>query len=207
MRNRALVLGIVSCVGVAMLASQAFGVGIGYTASDRAAYQKLETTIVSFTFNEQPLEEAVDFLTTLGGVNIVLDKRKVEAGKTVTLKLQNVTLYTAVKLLTEQVGLKWIVRDGIAFISDDEGTKMEPITIVYDCSDLMAVAPNFEGPTFELQNISGNSGGRGGSGGGSSIFSSDTSAGKKDEEGKSREELLNDLVDLIKQVIEPGTWE
>ncbi len=179
----------------------------GRTAADRAVYQKLESAVVSFTFSEQPLEEAFDFLQTLAQVNIVLDKRAVEAGKTVTLKLNNVELVTAIKLVCEQVGLKWTVRDGVVFVSNEEGVKSEPLTIVYDVADLLTVPPNFEGPTFELQNISGNRGGAGGGGGsGQSIFTDTTDKAATDVT-KTREELLTELVDLIKQVIEPGTWE
>ena len=184
--------------------------GIGYGAADRQVYQKLDGTIVSFTFSDQPLEEAIDFLSTLGGVNIVLDRRKVEAGKTVTLKLTNVTLTTAIKLITEQVGLKWVVREGVAFISDEEGTTLEPVTVVYDVSDFLAVPPNFEGPAIELQNLSSNRGGRGGggAGGGVSPFGADQGAdAKQADSAKSRDELLQDLVDLIRSVIEPGTWD
>ena len=182
----------------------------GLTASDRLVYQKLETTIVSFTFNEQPLEEAINFLATLGDVNIVIDRKKVEAGKTVTLKLTNVPLLTAVKLVTEQAGLKWIVREGVVFLSDEEGTKREPVTIVYDVADFLAIPPNFKGPNIELQSIGAAAarGGSGGSGGGG-IFGGDSEeeSDETDDSKKSSEELLKELVDLIKSVIEPGTWD
>jgi len=181
---------------------------LGLSAADRAVYQKLDGTIVSFTFNEQPLEEAIDFLGTLGNLNIVLDRRKVEAGKTITLKLTNVTLTTAVKLITEQVGLKWVVREGVVFISDEEGTTQEPVTLVYDVSDFLAVPPDFQGPNIELQNITGNRGGRGSTGtGGGGIWEDQTGSAKEKESAKTRDELLQDLVDLIQSVIEPGTWE
>jgi hypothetical protein len=213
-------------VGIAVLvlvaaASQNFAAGIGLTLADRQAWQKLDSTIVSFTFNEQPIEEAVDFLSTLGGVNIILDRHKVEAGKTITLKLNNVPLTTALKLLTEQVSLKWIIRDGVAFISDEEGTRQEPVTVVYDVADFLATPPDFQGPTFELQNMAGANGGRsgsssGGSSGGGSIFGGANGAGgggtgsgggTNTEQSKTREELLADLIDLIRSVIEPGSWD
>ena len=177
--------------GVALVALVAAGQGVfGVTLSDQAVTQKLDTTIVSFTFSEQPLEEAVEFLQTLAGVNIVLDKRKVEAGKTVTLKLANVELVTAVKLITEQVGLKWIVRDGVIFISDEEGTKQEPVTVVYDVSDLLTVPPNYQGPEMELQSISANRGGSGGSSSGSIFGDTGNADTGNDDAKKSREELL-----------------
>ena len=177
---------------------------------DRKVRQQLEETVVSFTFNEQPVMEALDFLQTLGNVNIVPDRSKFEdPNKTITLKLTNVSLETAIKLLTEQLGLKWIIRDGIVFISDEEGIKRPPETNAYDVRDLLADIPNFSGPTFELQNIAGNRGGRGSTGGtgGTSIFSEDTGTKTQEEAGKSADESLNDLIDLIKQVIESGTWD
>lgn len=178
----------------------------GMTRAERAVYQRLDTTVVSFTFNDQPLEEALDFLSTLGGVNVVLDRRKVEEGKTITLKLTNVTLSTAIKLITEQVELKWIVRDGVVYISDEEGTRREPVTIVYDVADLLAMPPNFQGPNIELQSITG---GRGSSstGGNTGFTPFEEEDDPEAEDHKTREELLQELVDLIRSVIEPGSWE
>ncbi len=169
----------------------------GLTAADRVVRQKLDETIVSFTFNEQPFEEAMDFLAALGKVNIVIDHRKVEAGKTLTLKLS-----------VEQAALKWTVRDGVVVISDEEGIKSEPVTVVYDVSDMLAVPPNFEGPTIELGAI------------GTSVAANreskttepgwpgiaDEPKEKKDTE-KTREELLQEIVQLVKDLIESGTWE
>jgi len=178
--------------------------------TDRKVRQQLEETMVSFTFNQQPVMEAIDFLGTLGNMNIVPDRTKfADPNKTVTLKLSNVSLETAIKRLTEQLGLKWIIRDGIVFISDEEGIKRPPETNTYDVRDLLAEAPNFPGPTFELQNIAGNRGGRRGAVGtpGTSIFAEDTGTKKEGEGGRSREEALNDLVELTKQVIEAGTWD
>jgi len=80
--------------------------------------QQLENTIVSFTFDEQPFTEAIDFLQTLGNVNIVIDRSQVKPkDMTVTLKLTNVPLKTAVKLCVEQLALRYTIRDGIVFIS------------------------------------------------------------------------------------------
>ena len=49
----------------------------GVTPQDERVYRKLEDTVVSFTFNDQPFADAIEFLQTLGNVNIVLDRRKV----------------------------------------------------------------------------------------------------------------------------------
>ena len=190
----------------ALVAPMVFAVP-GVPAADRLVRNKLRTTIVTFTFSEQPLEDAIDFLSTLGSINIVLDKRKVEEGLTVTLKLSNVMLETGLKLVTEQVELKWVVKDGVVYISDEEGTKQEPITVVYPVGDLLAVPPDYEGPTFDLSTLSENtgSGSGGGGGGGRGIF--DDTDDDEGTESETRAELLEQLVDLIRTTIAPGTWD
>lgn len=215
MRNSTLTC---ACAGLVLVlfASGAFGVtaagyrdrvvvtapGARMAAADVAVSRALADTVVSFTFSEQPLEEAFEFLGTLGNINIVIDRRKIEAGKTVTLKLSDVPLLTAVKLVAEQAGVKWIVRDGVVMVTDEEGAKSEPVTVVYDVGDLLAVAPDYDGPTVDLPDI-----GRG------PTVASDPFPGpiledepKKDSE-KTRETLLDELLSLIRETIDPGTWD
>jgi type II secretory pathway component GspD/PulD (secretin) len=173
---------------------------------DRAVRRKLEETPVSFTFADQSVAEAINFLQEVSKVNIVVDRAKIPEGKTVTLKLGDVSLETALNLLSEQIELKWVIRDGVVRISDAEGVKQRPEINTYDVGDLLADVPNFQGPTFELQNISSN---RGGSGSGSSIFS-DSESGKgstTEETTKSAEESLQDLITLVKEVIDPTSWD
>ena len=142
--------------------------------ADRKVRQKLEETVVSFTFVDQPVMEALAFLQTLGGVNIVPDRSKFQdPDLTVTLKLTNVKLATALNLLTEQIDLKWIVRDGLVFISDEEGTRLPPMSAAYDVRDLLRI-PRGIHPVAMV-----------------------------DETDKQ----LKDLCELIRTVIEPGTWE
>ena len=90
-------------------------------AEDRPVFDQLDQTIVSFTFNEQPVADAIDFFATLGKVNIVLDRGKLEKDQTVTLKLNNVKLATALELLAEQLDLRYTIRERVVFVSDEEG--------------------------------------------------------------------------------------
>ena len=94
------------------------------TDADRKALVTLDETVVTFLFNEQPYLEAFDFLQTLGKVNITMDRRAIkDPNTTVTLKLQNVPMRTAVKLCAEQLGLTWVIRDGVVFLSDEARVK------------------------------------------------------------------------------------
>ena len=98
MRRTAMTAMLVTAM-VVMLGGHALAAG--WTAKDALIRQKLDDTVVSFTFNDQPLEEAIDFLQTLGNVNIVLDRKQVEEGMHVTLKLNDVPLSTALSLAAD----------------------------------------------------------------------------------------------------------
>jgi hypothetical protein len=183
-------------------------------AVDAAVQQKLDSTVVTFNFSEQPVSAALDFLATIGGINIVPDTRSVEPTKTVTLKLSNVTLRAGLNFLVGQAGLKWTVRDGVVIVGDEEATKQEAITVVYDVRDFLAVPPDYEGPSFDLVNMQSTRGGTSsGSGANTGLFVGAGAPGapggtpQQPETSKTADQILQDLVLLIKTVIAPGTWD
>ena len=71
---------------------------------------------------------------------------------------------------------------------------------MHDVNDLLAIPVNFTGPSFNLSSLS-----RAGDSGGNPLFPEE--ADEPESEQKTREELLQELVDLIQDVIEPGTWD
>ncbi len=109
----------------------------GEDPKDQKVLEQLDTIKVTFEFNEQPFVEAIDFLQTLAKLNIVADKAKLKDAATVTLKLKDAPLSTALKLLTAQVDLTYGVRDGVILISDAEGLKRPPVRAMYDVADLL----------------------------------------------------------------------
>jgi len=174
----------------------------GRTAADERVYEKLEDTIVTFTFSDQPLAEAIDFLQVLSGENIVLDRRHVDEGKTVTLKLKDVSLKTALNFVTEQVALKWVVTDGVVVIGDEESTRQKPVTVVYDVLHLLARPPDFEGPEIDLGMMN-----RTESGAKEwNPFPREKTLEQPDRQ-KTREELTDELVEVIRATIAPESWE
>jgi len=173
----------------------------GVTPRDDRVYQRLETGLISFTFNEQPLAQAIDFLATVGNVNIVLDRSKADGAATVTLKLRDVSLRTALDFVTEQAELKWVVKGGVVFVSDEEGTTLKPVTVVYDVRHLLHRPPDFEGPEIELGSLA-----RSGSEDDQPTWPEPEDDPEKEQE-KTREELMDELVQLIREVIAPGSWD
>jgi len=178
----------------------------GVTPRDNRVYGQLEETLISFTFNDQPLGEAIDFLRTIGNVNIVLDRGKVDRDRTLTLKLKDVSLRSALDFVTEQAGLKWVVKGGVVFISDEDGTTQEPVTVVYDVMPLLAVPPDFEGPEIGLDLMNQNASSSQKDTDGGIDWGEEKKEKEKDKE-KTREELMDELVKLIREVIAPGTWD
>ena len=198
----AVMLAVVVCV------SSAWCYGV---SAERRLRQTLESTIVSFSFDDQPLEQVAEYLSTLGSVNIVLDRTKIDPGQTVTLTLKNVPLETAIKFVAEGIGMQYVLRDGVVFISDEDGTTQEPVTRVYDVLDLVAELPDFVGPNFELGALSNTSSAGSGisSSGGGGIWggAGGGGGGEEDTQGGTLQERTDALVELIKEVIAPGTWE
>jgi len=204
MKTRVLVAGL-AMFGVVLSSCLVWGYD---GAADRKTRQALEDTIISFNFQDQPVEQVVEYLSTLGNINVVLDRAKVTPGQMVTLKLSNVKLETAIKLVTNTIGMKYVVRDGVVVISDEEGTRQEPVTRVYDVLDVVAEVPDFEGPNFELGALSNSSNNQGNS---TSPWTSTTPGGRTtttdENQSKSLQERTEALVEMIKTLIEPGTWE
>ena len=192
---------VVACLLVCLISGWSWGYD---ESGDRRVRQVLSSTIVSFSFEDQPVAEVVEYLGTLGDINVVLDHGKIEPGQTVTLKLKNVSMETAIKFVSESIGMKYVIRDGVVLISDEEGTKQEPMTRVYEVLDLVTETPDFAGPNFELGQLSGS--GSGGTSTNQSPWTNTTTTGTE-EQSATLQERTEALVELIKQVIEPGTWE
>lgn len=91
---------------------------------DEAVKQKLEETKVSFVFAEQPLTEVLDYLGTVGEINVALDDRAVaDPNAVVTLKLTNASLGTALELAVKQAALRAGIVEGVVLVSSEEGIK------------------------------------------------------------------------------------
>jgi len=165
--------------------------------------KKLEER-VSFTFADTDVEDVVQFLHSLTGVTIILDKKALDAGgqRSITLRVNDMKLSSALKWILRLVGLEYTLRDGAIFISDKSGVKDRPMLRMYDVTDL----------TYELHQFPGNLSflrGRAGTG------TEDTGGGGDDwgetvnieqEEGGGTGFTGKGLVDFIRENIEPESW-
>jgi hypothetical protein len=89
------------------------------TPADLEVREKIRKETVSVEFKNLPLKDALDELAEKGKVKIVLSGK----AHPVTLKLNNVSVETALTLLAQQVGLKCSIVDGKVLVSDEDGIR------------------------------------------------------------------------------------
>ncbi len=140
---------------------------------------------------------------------------------TITLKLRSVSLRKALDLILSEAGggdkLGFSVDEGVIEIATREMIDSKMYTRVYPIEDLIMVIPDFDdAPDFSLtsqssgtQGGSSGSGAGGGGGGGSGqnqLFNNNGQSSNKEEPVKSKTERANDLMDLIRNIVQPDVW-
>ena len=165
-----------------------------------------------------------------------LDLINVDREDEISLQLDDIPVDTALQRVLEQLGdevdrPQYTIQDGILTISSDEAIRKRTLTVVYDIRDLLFEVPYFDNaPDLDLDSAlsqsqggggggggfggggggfgggggggGGGRGGGGGGGGGGSVFG-DPGA---DPERASREELVEQIVSIIQENVDPEGW-
>ncbi len=200
--------------------------------ANRAARQKLSKRTPEFRFDAAPLEEVIDSLRSLTGLNIepnwdALEAAAIEKDAEVTLRLRDVTFEKVLDLILSQVGagetdLAYEIDDGIIQISTKEDLSRLTVNRVYNVGDLLITVPTFRGRQINLDQIgqqqqqgglgggrfARGGGGAGGGGQGSNIFGGGGGGGGNDDEEDINlgEDPLEPIIELIQQTIDPESW-
>lgn len=161
---------------------------------------------VTFDFVETPLQDVVNFLSSLVDVTIVLDTAAVKDAPNVTLRVNEMRLQSALNWILKLVALKYTLKDEAVFISKAEAIMEKAVLRMYDVTDLTIDIKNFQGRQQALASDSGYaSTGSSFGGGGGGEMAQEFFGG--DEEDKEEEKLTGEsLVEFIKKTIAPGTW-
>ena len=115
------------------------------------AEARLRSLKVSLDFKDAPLESVVDYLRTLSDVNILVDSKVREKNPTVTLRVQDVSLKSALNLILRPLGCDTMFRDGVLMIMTREDVADRTLVLeLYDCRDLLHPVKDFPGVDFEL---------------------------------------------------------
>ncbi len=115
---------------------------------------KLETTKISLDFKDTSLAEVLDFLHEVTGINFVMSKtvlERVRGGELkVDLKLNELKLRTALKLLFDLNDLALVYRKGVLMVETKEERGADTTMKLYDVKDLLMKIHDFPGPGLEL---------------------------------------------------------
>lgn len=161
------------------------------TASTLEIREKLQKPI-SLDFVDTPVTDVIAFLHDVSGINMLPDPDAFEdEGPTITLKVENMKLETALDVILRRFAkLDYVIRDEGLFISNEEGLSEYELR-TYDVRDLLI---NIGDPGEVEFNAPSSSGGLSGLGGG-------------DEEGElDITERATDLLTLISTIIKPDSW-
>lgn len=99
---------------------------------------------VDLKLADASLEEAIDVLRDMTGLNFIVDSA-VDRAKKVSLQVRGVRLSTALKLLLKPHGLGAKLQDGVWLIAPESKLSDPLVTRLYDTKDLFHQVPNFEG--------------------------------------------------------------
>lgn len=176
-----------------------FGAGAALSPEDQALKNRLSEETITFDFTDATIPQALEFIRTLKGINIVIDdeiKSDLEAAP-VTLQVSNLELDSALNLLLQYAGpdYTYTFKNGVVFVTNKEGARGKPVLKVHPVGDLTIRLTNFIAPNLILKPAG-------------SEISEDQPLFGRAEEG---EQLLGggaeELMDLITQNIDPESWE
>ena len=197
--------------------------GYSETPANRQAMAALGKAY-SFQFDGNQLDAVFNYMRDVSKVDFYPDWKALEGmgirpDDTITVALENVPTEVALKRVMEQLGDEserpdYAVEDGVVVISSPDQLRKKTLTIVYDIRDLLFEVPYFDNaPDFNLGSAlqqggqqGGGGGGMGGGGGGSGGGGGLIGDPGEDPERKSREELIEQITEIIQEQVDPDGW-
>jgi len=162
---------------------------------------------VTFDFVETPLQDVVNFLSSLVDVTIVLDHAATKDAPNVTLRVNDMRLLSALNWILKLVALKYTLKDEAVFISKGENIVDKAVLRMYDVTDLTIDIKNFQGHQQALASDGGYSSTGSTFGGGGGQMAQAFFEGCEDED-KEEDRLTGEtLVEFIKKTIAPNSWD
>lgn len=189
-------------------------------------------TDISVQFDDTPARDAIEYLQTVLGINIVgryLDDRAghgldPEAG--INLDAENQPALTVLERVLEQASeydeTSWQLREGFVEVGTKDRLASPASRQIryYPIRDLLFEIPRFDNaPEFDLNQAidqggqgGGGGGGRGGGGGGGAGGGGGGGGGifgqpGQEEDQMSEEERAQQIIDLIVETVEPNAWQ
>jgi type II secretory pathway component GspD/PulD (secretin) len=118
----------------------------------RSEYEgKLNNIKVTLDFQNAPLDQVVDYLREISGMNIFTDSKVRDKNVTISLKVTEISLRSIFGLMLKPQGCGILFKDGVLQLMtlpdiDDRTMRME----IYDCRDILYPISNFPGIEMDL---------------------------------------------------------
>ncbi len=164
-----------------------------------AIQRKLDTMKIDLAFENTKLEDILAFIRDFSGLNIILDaavRDKVDPDKAITFKVKDLVLKNVLKLLLSQFGLDYrITEEKVVLLTDPKSAGGGNVLELHDIRDILVKLQDFAGPRVELVSPQ--------AGGGGPLTGATFTLDEPKESSVGEEQI----VDLIKENISPGTWE
>ncbi len=158
--------------------------------TDRAVSDKLRSIHIDLDYQNQTLAQIVDYVREVSGLNIVIDSKTIPdpTSETFNIKVKNVSLESALRILLPNKGKAHMIEDGVVVVTTTEALKKKVNLELYPVQDLTYGLQDFPGVNITLddQGLATTAGG---------------------EEGAKQQFTGEDLATLIKNTIEKDNWD
>jgi len=174
-------------------------------------------TRVTVELNESRLEDVVSFIESLTDTDLEplwLDDRTgvgLDPDALITVNVKDQTALSFIEVILEKADRTsgfgestWqFTKTGAFEFGPKERLNRRTALVIYDITDLLTEVPNYDNaPDFDLNTIFQQGGQTGGGGGGQSPFGNTN----QDIDRVDREELAQEIIDLIITIVEPEEW-
>jgi type II secretory pathway component GspD/PulD (secretin) len=161
---------------------------------NREIRNRLQGTRTTVQFNETKLDDAVDYLHRIAGVNIIVTKEAKEGKDDAALTIEKLTLDQPVSveqilnIITDVKGLAWNIENGVVQITTKQGAQGALVVQLYDVKDLATPIANFPGDEINLD-------------------PKGEHAEKEEAKEPVAEFVLDNIAELITNNVDKSVWE
>jgi len=191
------------------------GLGVGDEGPSAELERRLDEILPQFEFQEAPLETVMGYLRDAKDVNLSVDwedlsSNGIDPDKPVSLSLRNLPFRTVLREVLAQVGgdvpLTFTVADGLVRVATKNKLDRDKYVLVYDIRDLLVNVARFPSaahldPAHNLY-VQPDIQPKG-------LFESPRGqpARRNNPEEDDRQELIDKLMSVIRQHVEPNSWQ
>lgn len=110
----------------------------------------LNTRKVTLTFDGATLAQVISFLQDITNLNITIDPTLDIADKQISLNLKEILLKNALNIICDQIGMVYVFKDNVVFITEKGKEHGKGIFEIYNVSDVLQKINDFPGPNLRV---------------------------------------------------------